>query len=623
MNEPVKSLIVDNIRDAGDSTADQLALASLNLVEDAEAVRDQVNDANQRLQQEIAEHKATEAALKNERLQLRTLIDNLPYCIYFKNTESRFVVANQTVAQNLGVTRPDELVGYDDTKFCPAELARQYLDDELRIMREGIGFYGKEEQVKIADSEELRWFSTTKTPIKNGAGDVIGLVGIGIDITERKRMESYREMRREIIQLLNEPGALPDVIRRVITALKTRTGFDAVGLRMQEDEDFPYYAQEGFPVEFLAAENTLIERTADGGICRDKEGKACLQCTCGLVISGRTDPASPLFTKGGSFWTNDSIPLLGLPSAQDPRYHPRNRCMLDGYTSVALIPVRDKERIVGLIHFNDRRKDCFTLAIIEMLENTAAYIGGALLRKKAEKALQDMTESKVKFTSTVSHELRSPLAMIKEATNLVLDGVLGPVNDEQKEMLSISKNNIARLGRLVNNVLSYQKMEAQKTEYDFLEHDINEVVKEAHINAALYASERKADVMMELGADLPRIKFDTDKIMQVLVNLLANAIKYSESGPVVVQTRLEDSEIRVSVRDSGQGIYPEELDEIFKPFVQAKGKKKGGTGLGLTIAKEIVLAHHGKIWVESEIGKGSIFYFTLPVGQVGQLKGKA
>jgi two-component system sensor histidine kinase VicK len=119
--------------------------------------------------------------------------------------------------------------------------------------------------------------------------------------------------------------------------------------------------------------------------------------------------------------------------------------------------------------------------------------------------------------------------------------------------------------------------------------------------------------MMELGADLPRIKFDKEKIMQVLINLLANAIKYSESGPVVVRTRLEKNEIQISVRDSGQGIQPEELGEIFKPFVQAKGKKKGGTGLGLAIAKEIVLAHHGKIWVESEIEKGSIFYFTLPV----------
>jgi signal transduction histidine kinase len=180
-------------------------------------------------------------------------------------------------------------------------------------------------------------------------------------------------------------------------------------------------------------------------------------------------------------------------------------------------------------------------------------------------------------------------------------------------MLNISKTSIERLGRLINNVLALQKIDAKKMEYDFLEQDLNEVVKEAHTNAMLFAGERKADVMMELGTNLPRIKFDTDKIMQVLINLLANAIKYSESGPVMIQTRLENNEVLVSVQDAGQGIYPDELDEIFKPFVQAKGKKQGGTGLGLAITKEIVLEHHGRIWVESEVGKGSTFYFTLPV----------
>ncbi|MEI7947505.1 MAG: PocR ligand-binding domain-containing protein [bacterium] len=563
----------------------------------------------------ISERQRAEAALNNERLQLRTLIDNLPYSIYFKDTECRFVIANETLLRRMGVASADVLIGNEDAKFHPAELARKYRDDELRIMREGIGFYGKEERTRIVSEtgESLRWSSTTKVPIKNAAGDVVGLVGIGIDITDRKRTESYREMRRDVIQLLNEPGELPDVLQRVITAVKAQTGLDVVGLRLQEGEDFPYYVQQGFPQDFLVTENTLFARDADGKICRDKEGNVSMECTCGLVISGKTDPSSKLFTKGGSFWTNNSFPLLDLPADQDPRYHPRNTCMYRGYVSMALIPVRDKERIIGLIHFADRRKDCFTLENVELLENMASYIGGALMRRKAEKALHDMAESKAKFASTVAHELRSPLAMIKESTNIIMDEIMGPLNSEQKEMLRVSKNNIERLGRLINNVLALQKIDAKKMDYDLQEHDVNEIVKEAHINAKLFAGERNSDVMMELGADIPRIKFDEDKIMQVLINLLANAIKYSECGPVVIQTRLVNSEIQISVRDSGQGIYPEELDEIFKPFVQAKGKKKGGTGLGLSITKEIVLAHNGRIWVESEVGKGSTFHFTLPI----------
>ena len=695
----------------------------------------------------ISERQRAEVALNNERLQLRTLIDNLPYSIYVKDTECRFVVANQTCARRIGVASPEELVGHDDRKFYTPEAAHQYREDELRVMRENIGIYGKEMRVLTDSGKNQRWSSATKVPIKNAVGDVIGLVGIGIDITERKRTESYREMRREIIQLLNEPGDLQEVLQRVITAVKTPTGVDVVGLRLQDGEDFPYYVQQGFPQDFLLTENTLLARDAEGKICRDKKGNVSLECTCGLVISGKTDPSSPLFTKGGSFWTNNSLPLRDLPADKDSRYHPRHACMHRGYTSMALIPIRDKEHIIGLLHLNDRRKDCFTLENVELLENIASYIGGALMRRKAEAALEkqnglvnsllknlqigvymvevpsgkpllaneasfrilgrgilpeshastiskeyalfkngsnepypneelplvvamkgvskyvddmivvrpdgvrvalevfgspikdqqgniwaslisfqditarkatekailDMAEAKAKFTSTVSHELRSPLGMIKESTNLVMEGVLGPINDEQKEMLNISKTSIERLGRLINNVLALQKIDAKKMEYDFLEQDLNEVVKEAHTNAMLFAGERKTDVMMELGTNLPRIKFDTDKIMQVLINLLANAIKYSESGPVMIQTRLENNEVLVSVQDAGQGIYPDELDEIFKPFVQAKGKKQGGTGLGLAITKEIVLEHHGRIWVESEVGKGSTFYFTLPV----------
>jgi len=235
------------------------------------------------------------------------------------------------------------------------------------------------------------------------------------------------------------------------------------------------------------------------------------------------------------------------------------------------------------------------------------------VRKQAEEAVIHLAKAKSKFTSVVSHELRSPLATIKEATNLVLDGVLGPVNDEQKDMLAIAKSNIERLGRLVNDVLTVQKIEADKMQYDIRENDVNEVVKEAYRNARLLASERRADLVMELGAGFPKIRFDKDRILQVLINLMANGIKYSERGPVVIQTRLDKREIQFSVRDSGQGIAPEELTTLFQPFSHGKGRKKGGTGLGLAISKEIVLAHHGRIWVESEVEKGSTFYFTLPV----------
>ncbi|MFO7601742.1 MAG: PAS domain S-box protein, partial [Candidatus Desulfacyla sp.] len=218
--------------------------------------------------------------------------------------------------------------------------------------------------------------------------DLQGILGNYKDITERKQAEIYREMGLEIFQILNEPCDLQESIQRVLAALKTRAGVDAVDLRLQEGEDFPYFVQDGFSRNFLLTENTLLERGNDGGVCRDKDGNVRLECTCGLVISDKTDPSSLLFTQGGSCWTNDSFPLLDLPSDQDPRMHPRNNCIHQGYASVALIPVRTSDRIVGLIQLKDKRKGRFTLETIEMLEGIATHVGSALMRKQAEEDLK-------------------------------------------------------------------------------------------------------------------------------------------------------------------------------------------------------------------------------------------
>jgi PAS domain S-box-containing protein len=209
------------------------------------------------------------------------------------------------------------------------------------------------------------------------------------DITAPKQARAYQDMSTEIRELLNESGDLADTIQRVLATVKKMTGCDAVGLRLQDGEDFPYFAQQGFSEEFLLTENSLLERDAGGGVCRDKDGNVRLECTCGLVLSGKTDVASPLFTKRGSFWTNDSLPLLGLPSEKDPRHHPRNECIHQGYASVALVPIHNKERIIGLLHLNDRRKGRFSLEAIELLEGIAEHIGELLLRKRVEQELMD------------------------------------------------------------------------------------------------------------------------------------------------------------------------------------------------------------------------------------------
>ncbi len=237
----------------------------------------------------------------------------------------------------------------------------------------------------------------SSTPIYE-KGRLAGAVVVFSDITEKKGAEVFKDVSREVLRVLNVSGEMQDSVQGVDAVLKKYTGFDAVGIRLQDGDDFPYVAQQGFPDDFLLTENTLVERVKDGGLCRNKDGSVCLGCTCGLVISGKTDPSNPLFTPGGSFWTNDSLPLLKLPPDQDLGLHPRNQCIHHGYASVALVPIRNKEKIIGLIQFNDRRKGRFTPQGIALLEGIAAHIGAALMRKQAEVALR---ESENKFKNLV------------------------------------------------------------------------------------------------------------------------------------------------------------------------------------------------------------------------------
>jgi len=165
-----------------------------------------------------------------------------------------------------------------------------------------------------------------------------------------------------------------------------------------------------------------VVRDKHGSVCRNVDGTVCLECTCGVVLSGKTDPANPLFTEGGSAWTNDSLPILNVPTKEDPRLHPRNRCIHDGYMSIALIPIRTRKDIVGLLQLNDRRKDCFTPELILFLEALAQGIGIALMRiqdgtarKKAEEDLQQKAQELEK----ANQELQALLNNVKTLSGLL------------------------------------------------------------------------------------------------------------------------------------------------------------------------------------------------------------
>ena len=237
-------------------------------------------------------------------------------------------------------------------------------------------------------------------------------------------------------------------------------------------------------------------------------------------------------------------------------------------------------------------------------------------RKKAEEALKETMEMKSQFISTVSHELRTPLAAMKEGVNIVLDEVVGKLNEKQKKFLDVAKRNADRLCVLIDDVLDFQKLEAGRMKLDIQSNDIVEVGSEVHETMSLYSKKNEVELSFESAGELPEAKFDRAKIIQVLTNLVSNAIKFTpEKGRVSVSIQHQNEKLIITVRDTGMGIPKEALPKIFERFYRVKrqGKEIQGTGLGLAIVHKIVMMHSGRIEVESEVGRGTTFTIFLPL----------
>jgi PAS domain S-box-containing protein len=242
----------------------------------------------------------------------------------------------------------------------------------------------------------------------------------------------------------------------------------------------------------------------------------------------------------------------------------------------------------------------------------------AILRDvTAEKQIEQM---KSDFVANVSHEIRSPLAPMKDALGIVLDGTAGELNEQQKRFLAILDTNMHRLGRLIDDLLDLSKIQAGRLELKKEKVDTIRLLEEVAASMRFLAEKKNIELSFDFPEDLPQTYCDRDRIIQVMLNLITNAIKFTpEGGQVSVkvseyQSVKEKDVIQVAVSDSGPGMSAEETDTLFDRFKQLSHPEAiKGTGLGLALSKAIIQMHGGRIWVESQVGKGSTFKFTLPV----------
>lgn len=229
--------------------------------------------------------------------------------------------------------------------------------------------------------------------------------------------------------------------------------------------------------------------------------------------------------------------------------------------------------------------------------------------------LEKLNRLKDDFVSIVAHELRNPLGVVREAASLILDGLVGPVEEEQKKYLEIIKRTGDRLIRITTDLLDLAKIEAGKIVVNFERIDLLSVARQACEGIALRTNKKGLTVSQVLPEGKLEISADFDKLTQVMSNLLSNAFKFTEKGGITVEVKDLGEEVRCAVEDTGPGISKENLSRLFSKFEQF-GKPtttaEKGSGLGLVISKSIIEAHGGRIWAESEPGKGSSFIFTLP-----------
>ncbi len=295
----------------------------------------------------------------------------------------------------------------------------------------------------------------------------------------------------------------------------------------------------------------------------------------------------------------------------------------EGYRAVLAVPLIDEDELVGGLVVLSKKAGTFPERGVNLLHTFAAQsilaIRNARLFEEIEEKGRQLARAdkhKSEFLANMSHELRTPLNAILGYTELILDEIYGTVPDKIVEVLTRLEKNGRHLLSLINDVLDLSKIEAGRFTLTLGDYSLTELIESVHSSLESLAAEKNLALKLNLPEKLPIGKGDDQRLTQVLLNLVGNAIKFTEEGEICIEALAEDECFIVSVVDTGPGISEENLHTVFREFHQVDGsstKQKGGTGLGLAISKKIVEMHGGRIWVSSSVGAGSTFTFSIPV----------
>jgi signal transduction histidine kinase len=315
------------------------------------------------------------------------------------------------------------------------------------------------------------------------------------------------------------------------------------------------------------------------------------------------------------------IPDITQPGAYESSV--RDTLIRFGYRALLSVPLLREDQIIGSLSFNRKNPGEFPPEVVEVLKTFAtqsalAIQNARLFREIADKSaqLEAASRHKSEFLANMSHELRTPLNAIIGFSEVLAEGMFGEINEKQTEYLQDILESGRHLLSLINDILDLSKIEAGRMELERSDFDLPNAIENALILVRERASRREIKLASTIDKQLGVISGDERKVKQVLLNLLSNALKFTpEGGRIDVGARQRDGVAEVSVADTGIGIAPADQEAVFEEFRQVgtADKKAEGTGLGLALSRKFIELHGGRIWVESEVGKGSTFRFTLPV----------
>lgn len=386
---------------------------------------------------------------------------------------------------------------------------------------------------------------------------------------------------------------------------KMRAGRWEFDPKIQTDDEIGRLAQE---IKSMAERLALFEKSTKGELVREKTQSVA-------IVHSISDPLLVLDHNYRVVLTNHAGEESFHIEESSAAGHHFMECIHEEelYNVVLSCAEGGRGRVEKVLHFLKDGQECYYNVVVVPVRN--AENSGYILLMQNITDLKELDRQKNEFIATISHELKTPLAAIVMGISMLEDDRMGPLTDDQKEIVSTISEYARLLTDLVGEMLELARLESGKAVYHFEPCRVEQIVETSRSLFEKAARQKQIAFSVQLEENLPPVYGDSGKLGWVLNNLLSNALKYTaEGGSILVEAKAEGAYAAVSVADNGEGIPPEFLDKVFDKFVQAPAKdvEARGSGLGLYAAKSIITEHKGRIFAESRLGQGSRFTFTVP-----------